>query len=60
MSRVIPVSREQLETRRDVILRRLDLSLEELRTRAESGSLLGEEWEDWQTICDIAFLLGDD
>lgn len=60
MSRVVSVSRAELEERRDEILQRLDLTLDELRSRADAGALIGEEWEDWQALCDIEFLLGED
>lgn len=59
MSRVIEVSQEALEARREAILSRAGVSLEELRRRAAAGALVGEEWEVWQELCDIAFLLGD-
>jgi hypothetical protein len=60
MSRVIPVGREELETRRDEILARVDMSLDAIRNRAAAGTLLGDEWEAWDDLCDIEFLLGDD
>lgn len=60
MSRVIPVSGAELEGRRAEILRKFGVSLDELTARAESGALLGDEWEAWQELCDIAFLLGDE
>lgn len=59
MSRVIEVSPEALEARREAILGRVGVSLEELRRRADAGALVGEEWEAWQELCDISFLLGD-
>lgn len=60
MSRVVSVSRAELEERRDEILRRLGLTLDKLRERADAGALIGEEWEAWQKLCDIEFLLGED
>lgn len=60
MSRVVSVSRADLEARREELLSRLDVTVEELRRRADAGSLLGDEWEVWQRLCDIEFLLGDD
>ena len=60
MDRVVSVSRAELEDRRDEALRRLGLTLDELRERADTGGLIGEEWEAWQLICDVEFLLGDD
>lgn len=59
MSRVVSVSNDELAARRDEILRRLGLSLEELRSRADAGALTGDEWDAWQRLCDIEFLLGD-
>lgn len=57
--RAIEVSRAELEERRGEILRRVGMSLDDLRDRAEAGALVGEEWEAWQQLRDIAFLLGD-
>ena len=59
MSQVFEVSREELEDRRRAILARLGTSLDDLRARAESGALVGEEWDALQELRDIAFLLGD-
>ncbi len=59
MTRVVEVSREDLEDRRSTILQRLDASLEDLRDRADRGALVGEEWQAWQELRDIAFLLDD-
>lgn len=60
MSHVIQVSREELEGRREEILRKLGITMDELRQRAETSSLVGEEWGAWQELGDIAFLLEDD
>jgi hypothetical protein len=60
MSRVVSVSSDELEARRVEILNRLGLSLDEFRDRAESSSLVGEEWDAWQALRDIGFLLGDE
>lgn len=57
--RVVEVSREELELRRKEVLGRLGISLTELTERASAGSLVGYEWEAWQDLRDIGFLLGD-
>jgi hypothetical protein len=61
MGHVVEVTRSQLEARRAAILSSLggDTTLEDLRRRAEEASLAGDEWDAWQQICDIEFLLGD-
>jgi hypothetical protein len=60
VSRVASVSRKELEKRREEILAEFDTTFEQLRDRAEVGTLLGDEWEAWDALCDIGFLLGDD
>ena len=57
-TRVRELTPAELETRRDEILGRLDVTLEELTRRAETASLVGGEWEAWEELEDIAFLLG--
>ena len=57
--RVVAVSREELERRRAEILDGIGISLTEIRTKAKSGSLVGDEWEAWQDLQDVGFLLGD-
>ncbi|MDR0359695.1 MAG: hypothetical protein LBJ87_09580 [bacterium] len=59
MGRVVEVSREELEARRARILDRVGVPLEELTRRAEASALIGDEWEAWQELQDIAFLLED-
>jgi hypothetical protein len=59
ITRVKESTRAELEARREEILARLDVSLEELTRRVESSSLVGDEWEAWEELEDIAFLLGD-
>ena len=59
MSRVVEVSRRELEARRQVILDRLGTTYDELRERLEASALVGEEWDAWEELCDIDFLLGD-
>jgi hypothetical protein len=60
MSRVTEVSRSELEARRAAILDTLGLTMSQLYERAEAGALVAEEWEAWQTLRDILYLLGDD
>jgi hypothetical protein len=59
MGKVVEVSRTELEARRDAILFRLGVSLDDLRGRAARSALVGDEWAAWEELCDIAFLLGD-
>lgn len=60
MARVVEVKKDELLEQREEILRTLDVSYDELRARAEAGNLLGEEWEAWEELRSIAFLLGRD
>lgn len=60
MSQVTEVSRQELLERREAILRRLGVSHEELRDRADTSTLVADEWEAWEALRDIAFLLGDE
>jgi hypothetical protein len=55
----IRVTREGLEARRLAILKRLDISIDELRERARYGSLSGDEWEAISGLREIGFLLDD-
>jgi len=50
---------DELVERRCAILARLGVTLEEFTQRAESSALVGEEWETWEELEDIAFLLGE-
>jgi hypothetical protein len=47
---------EQLEERREQILVGLGMSYEVLAARAESRSLIGDEWTAWEEIREIDFL----
>jgi hypothetical protein len=60
MVRVHATSREELEARRDEILASLGTSYEDLAARAESHSLVGDEWSAWTELREIGFLLGDE
>ncbi len=59
MSRVVSVSRDELEARRADLLGRLGVTYEELSERASASALVGDEWEAWLALRDIQFLLGD-
>lgn len=58
-TRVRETTPEELVARRAEILDRLSRSLKEMMDLAESASLVGEEWEAWEELEDIAFLLGE-
>lgn len=47
---------EELDKRRRQILAGLGLSYDELAARAESRSLIGDEWTAWEEIREIDFL----
>lgn len=60
MTQTISVTREQLLEERAAILGRYDTTLEEFTGRADGYRLVGDEWQAWERLRDIAFLLGDD
>lgn len=55
---VIHANREALEARREELLKRVGMPLEELRRRRENYSLVGEQWEITTELEEIDFLLG--
>ena len=59
MTRVVVAKREDLETRRAEILARYGVSLDEFIERAQRYALVGDEWDAWDELRSIAFLLGD-
>ncbi len=59
MAPVIEVTREELLARRDAILARLGLTLEEYLRRAGESELSGEEWDVRDDLDSIAFLLNE-
>lgn len=59
MTKIGILSDAELRDRREAILRKLDVSLEDLRDRARSYALVGEEHEAWEQLESIAFLLGE-
>jgi hypothetical protein len=59
VTKIQTLSDVQLRERRETILRKLDVSLDDLRERAKSYALVGEEHEAWEQLESIAFLLGE-
>jgi hypothetical protein len=59
MTRIASLSDDELRARRNEILSRLGVTLEDLRGRANSYALVGEEHEAWEQLESIAFLLGE-
>jgi hypothetical protein len=57
---VVEVSRHTLLERRARILERVGTDLQEFTERARSFSLVGDEWDAWDQLQNISFLLGDD
>jgi hypothetical protein len=60
MTSVVEVSRHTLLERRARILERVGADLQEFTERARSFSLVGDEWDAWDQLQNISFLLGDD
>ena len=52
-------TQEELESRRSAILAGLGLSLEELIERRAAGHLTADEWEAWEELDGIGYLLAD-
>jgi hypothetical protein len=59
MTKIATLSDAELRDRREAILGKLGVSLEDLRDRAKSYALVGEEHEAWEQLESIAFLLGE-
>ncbi|GGM70859.1 hypothetical protein GCM10012275_46630 [Longimycelium tulufanense] len=59
MTHVVHVTRDELLQRRDEILQRFHVTLEEFQQRAQNASLVGDEWEAWEELKDVAYLLGE-
>ncbi|MEZ0341654.1 hypothetical protein ACAG25_16925 [Mycobacterium sp. pV006] len=53
------MSDDELRDRRNAILDKLGLTLDELRERAKNYALVGEEHDAWEQLESIAFLLGE-
>ncbi len=58
--RVVQADRQQLEDRREEVLARHGVTLDEFAERAEAYALVGDEWEAWDELRGIAFLLDDE
>ncbi|BBY13833.1 hypothetical protein [Mycobacterium marseillense] len=55
----LSMSDEELRARREEILSKLGLTLDELRIRADKYVLVGDEYEAWEELESIAYLLAD-
>ncbi|WP_328607761.1 hypothetical protein OG943_01065 [Amycolatopsis sp. NBC_00345] len=60
MTRTEEVSTGQLLQRRDDLLSKVGMDLQTFADRAQSFRLVGDEWNVWDELRNIAFLLGDD
>lgn len=56
---VMAVTSDELERRRAAILEDLKVTRDDLRARAESYTLTGEEWSAVTELEEIEFLLGE-
>jgi hypothetical protein len=52
------MTRDELESRRAAILRALGMSMDELAERRHSGSMSADEWEAWEELDGIDYLIG--
>ncbi len=52
------LSRAEIEARRDELLVRLGMTWDELSERRTSGVLTADEWEAWEELDGLGFLLG--
>ncbi|CAM2854811.1 hypothetical protein SKPI104516_06460 [Skermania piniformis] len=59
MINVRTYSAEELVARRRGILDQFGMTLDEFRQRAETYSLRGREYDAWDDLSDIEFLLGE-
>lgn len=55
--KLVKVTREELLTRRDGVLERLGMPLEEFNRLRESDALAGDEWFAAEDLDEIEFLL---
>lgn len=60
MTKVMSYSVDELRRRRQQILDERRMSLEEFRKRAQEYTLAGTEWDAWNDLRAIEFLLDDD
>jgi hypothetical protein len=56
MPHVQEMSLKELDKRRKSILDRVGMSYEELAAKADTRSLIGDEWTAWEEIREIDFL----
>jgi hypothetical protein len=59
MTRLAAVTNEQLRARREQILAKLGIPLDELHEWATRYALVGDEYDAWERLESIAFLLGE-
>ncbi|CPR79873.1 Uncharacterised protein [Mycobacteroides abscessus] len=59
MTKIATLSDQELRARRQIILDKLGMSIEDLRRRAKGYALVGDEHDAWEQIESIAFLLGE-
>lgn len=59
MTKIATLTDDELRARREQILAKLNLSLAELRNRAAHYALVGDEYDAWEQLESIAFLLGE-
>lgn len=59
MTRVVDVTPQELLERRAALLERHAMTLDEFSAKAETFQLTGEEWQAWDDLKEIAFLLGE-
>ncbi|BBY63487.1 hypothetical protein [Mycolicibacterium helvum] len=59
MTKIETLTDDQLRDRREEILSKLGITLPELRRRAMHYALVGDEYDAWEQLSSIAFLLGE-
>lgn len=59
MTKIATLTDDELRARREQIIARLGISVEELRDRAAHYALVGDEHDAWEQLESIAFLLGE-
>lgn len=58
--RVMEMATADLWRRREEILRSVGLTYDELRRRATDHALVGDEWDAWEEISELDYLLKRD
>lgn len=59
MVRVVSVQRQQLQRCRAELLASYGVTLDQFAERAARYALVGDEWDAWEELRGIAFLLDD-